>query len=148
MIDMTRLGDLPLFDAAGVELEPPVAKRKPTRKAPRTPTPAQIAALGRPEGARRSRSPQRRRIGMGRDLGHVATVLPFPYSRNAKVLAAITARLPDGNADNLEDVFEYERSKYARRLIARGLLKKTARQCANELLHQAYMIRAREAGIP
>lgn len=133
-----------LFDAAGTPL-PPVPPKKPPKA--RKPTPAERAASGRLEGARRSRTPQRHRVGPARDLKATAPVLPFPFSKNRKVLAAITARLPNGNADNLEDVFEYERSKYARRLIARGLPKKTARHCANELLHQAYMIRAEEAGI-
>lgn len=133
-----------LFDAAGLPL-PPIPT-KPPRKA-RRPSPAERAAAGRLGGARRSRPTVRDRIGMGRDLTETANVLPFPLSRNAKVLAAMTARLPDGHADNLEDVFEYERQKYARRLVARGLPKKTARQCANELFHQAYMIRAKEAGL-
>ncbi|KQT96078.1 hypothetical protein ASG60_20820 [Methylobacterium sp. Leaf469] len=134
-----------LFDAAGLSLPPIPAKKR--KGAPRKPTPAERAATGRRDAARRPRSPQRHRIGPGRDLSHVAEVLPFPLSKNAKVLAAMTARLPDGHADNLEDVFTYERSKYARRLVARGLPKKTARLCANELFHQAYMIRATEAGI-
>lgn len=133
-----------LFDAAGTSL-PPIPP-KPAKK-PRKPTLAEMAASGRLEGARRSRAPQRHRIGPCRDLKASAPILPFPFSKNLKVLAAITARLPDGNAANFEDVFEYERQKYARRLIARGLPKKTARQSANELLHEAYMIRAKEAGI-
>lgn len=84
---------------------------------------------------------------MGRDLAHTASVLPFPLSRNAKVLATITARLPSAIADNIEDVFDYERQKYARRLIARGWPKLAAKLCANELLHTAYMTRAKEVGI-
>ena len=134
-----------LFDAAGLPL-PPVPLKKRT-KAPRPPTPAQVAASGRLEGARRPRAPQRHRVGPERDLSPAvaADVVPFPLHRNGVLLAEVTARLPHGYAGDLGKVCAKETREFQHTLMRQGVDRQPAWLCARTLLHHAFMKRVHDA---
>ncbi|MCJ2113292.1 hypothetical protein MKK64_19125 [Methylobacterium sp. E-025] len=140
--------DAPLFEAAGVILEPVTTKTKRTRR-PKPPTPAERAASGRLGGARRYRntlgSACRVRIGPTRDLTHYRAVLSFPFSRNASLLQETVSKLPVEYDEKLDEAFSRERNKLESTLRRKGIPRKPARECANELVHSAYMIRAKAA---
>ncbi|TXM63941.1 hypothetical protein FV226_27075 [Methylobacterium sp. WL12] len=137
-----------LFEAAGVPL-PPIPP-KPARKA-RKPSPAERAASGRLEGARRHRIPDRRRIGPGRDLAHAAQVVPFPLHHNGALLADVIERLPHGYSPDLNKACAKETRNLQNQLMRQGVAKQSAWLCARTLLHHAHMKRVhdahREAGI-
>ncbi|APT31390.1 hypothetical protein MCBMB27_02099 [Methylobacterium phyllosphaerae] len=149
---MPKPPDPDLFAAAGLMLEEHARKTarisRPKRpRKPKPPTPAERAAAVRLEGGRRSRAPaslgQRSRVGTPRDLSP-APVLSFPLVRNATVLAEVIKRLPHCDPDELDVVCDREARKFEKRLISRGLQKQSARRCAKDLLHEAYMERVRE----
>jgi hypothetical protein len=141
-----------LFAAEGIVLEDnpdldsglaskPSARPKRQRK-PRPPTPAERAAADRLEGGRRSRGPaspgQRARVGAPRSL-QLAPVLAFPLARNASALAEMIRRLPQDAPDNLDAACDQEVRKLENRLVRKGISKQSARRCAMDLLHEAYM---------
>lgn len=145
---MSDLIDLPLFEVAGVDVEAATPAPKRTRR-PKPSTPAERAAAGRLEGARRYRDPLRPacrvRVGRARDLKHYRSVLPFPFSRNASLLQATVSRLPVEYDEKLDEAYSRERNKLEGSLRRKGIPRKPARECANELVHSAYMIRAKAA---
>lgn len=130
-----------LFDAAGTPL-PPVPP-KPPRK-PRKPTPAERAASGRLGSARRSRTPQRHRVGPSCDLAP-AEVVPFPLHRHGGLLAEVTGRLPHGYAPDLNRACAQETRAFQDVLIRQGVAKQPAWLCARTLLHHAFMKRVHDA---
>ncbi|MCJ2074247.1 hypothetical protein MKK68_01035 [Methylobacterium sp. E-016] len=142
--------DAPLFEAAGVDLEPVMAKPKRTRR-PKPPTPAERAATGRLEGARRFRGPgQRTRIGGPRQLA-LAEVKPYPLHHNARLLGEVVARLPHGYAMDLNKVCAQQTREFQDKLMGQGVPKQSAWFCARTLVHHAYIKRVddahKEAGI-
>lgn len=138
-----------LFSTAGIPLEAePVPTPPKRRRRPKAPTPAQLAATVRLGGGRRLRGPhcprERTRVGEPRDLAP-APVLAFPLSRNAGVVAEVIGRLPHGYAADLDAICRREAHNLEKRLQKKGMSQKSARQCAKELLHEAYAIRVRDA---
>lgn len=138
-----------LFAAAGIVLDGEPAPTPPKRqKRARKPTPAQLAAAVRLGGGRRLRAPQspghRTRVGEPRDLAP-ASVLAFPLHRNPVLVAEVIERLPHGYAPDLDIICRREAYKLEKRLQRKGMSQKSARQCAKELLHEAYAIRVRDA---
>jgi hypothetical protein len=130
-----------LFEAPGIELSP--VPPKPARKL-RKPFAAEIVASGRLGAARRSRTPQRYRVGPGRDLAP-AEVVPFPLHRNTALVAQVTARLPHGYAPDLDRACAKETRAFRDALVSRGFAKQPAWVCARTLLHHAYMKRVHDA---
>lgn len=137
---------LPLFEAAGVEVEerPAPAKAKRQRK-PRPPTPAERATAARLRGARRPAclctDTGRRRIGGPRDLS-APRVFGFPLSRNAAVLAETVERLPNFWDDNFEKRWASVGRNYERKLIRHGIPADVAYASARDLLDAALDFRA------
>lgn len=137
-----------LFTAAGLVLtEEPTRASKRQRK-PLPPSPAERAASGRLEGARRSRMPvsqgQRTRVGPPRNLA-LAEVLAFPLTRNVVAVAEMIEALPHGYAPNLNKRRDQEARNLQNRLVGQGIPKQSAWLCARELVHIAYMKRVEDA---
>jgi hypothetical protein len=140
---------LDLFSTAGISLVTEPTRTPPKRqRKPKAPTPAQMAAADRLAGGRRLRGPGspggRTRVGQPRDLSP-APVLAFPLARNPGVVAEVIKRLPHGYASDLDAICRREAHKLEKRLKKKGMSQKSARQCAKELLHEAYAIRVRDA---
>ena len=144
---MSDLSDL--FTVAGLVLDAEPALPAPKRAGrARKPTPAEKAAAGRLEGARRLRGPQalgqRTRVGQPRDLSPTP-LLAFPLSRNVEILSGTVESLPHF----YDDAFEMKWAKIGRnverRLIRRGLSPVDALNCAHELLVAALDVRATQA---
>jgi len=138
-----------LFAAAGVELEDVPAPVKPKRpRKPKPPTPAERATQARAQAVRRERRPdpngERVRIGSARDLSP-RKVFAYPLSRNTGLLDDMVKRLPHGYDDSLDKQRASEAKKLERRLLNKGLPAEVSWQCANELVHVAYMRRVHEA---
>lgn len=137
------MDDENLFAAAGLELEPVPTKPKRQRRA-KAPTPAERAAAGRREGARRGRCPcaleSRVRTVPVRDLAP-RRVFPFPFSHNAAILQATAAKLRNGNERELQQTASREFNNVEKRLIRKGFPKQSARECARELLREAWRLR-------
>ncbi|KQP05903.1 hypothetical protein ASF28_18620 [Methylobacterium sp. Leaf99] len=134
-----------LFDAAGLPL-PPIPPKK-RQRSPRKPTPAERAATGRLKGARRSRAPQRQRVGPERDLSPAvaADVVPFPLHRNGGLLAEVVDRLPHGYSGDLGKVCAKETREFQHTLMRQGVDRQPAWLCARTLLHHAFMKRVHDA---
>ncbi|MCJ2067941.1 DUF6074 family protein [Methylobacterium sp. J-030] len=131
-----------LFAAAGITLDTEFVRTAPKRpRKPKPPTPAERAAAGRLEGARRLRPTQapgqRARVGPPRDLAP-APVMAFPLARNARVVAELIERLQADKAGNLDAAYDRETRNLEKRLVRRGLHKQSARRCAMDVVHAAY----------
>ena len=138
-----------LFAHAGLVLDAKPAQPAPKRaRSPRKPSPAQLAAAGRLEGARRLRAPhgigQRVRVGEPRDLSQ-HKVVPFPLWRNAEILSGTVESLPHFYDDAFEKKWAKVGRNVERRLMRRGLSPADALNCAHELLKAALDVRATQA---
>ncbi|WP_409566450.1 DUF6074 family protein [Methylobacterium sp. E-065] len=72
-------------------------------------------------------------------------MLAFPLVRNAGVVAEVIRRLPHGYDEQIDATCDREARNLEKRLMRRGVSKKSARACAIDVLHEAYTERVRAA---